>query len=106
MLNNIVDNYKQCGQNNIAQSYFQHECNKLMIFRRERTSCQRHPGRQGKILNTANSTKVVLQKALNIERVRYDGYRLSGAVYMSPVNRASLGHEILSSAAKEDLNLR
>ena len=29
-----------------------------------------------------------------------------GAVYMSPVNRASSGHEILSSAAKEDLNLR
>ena len=25
---------------------------------------------------------------------------------MSPVNRASSGHEILSSAAKEDLNLR
>ncbi len=29
-----------------------------------------------------------------------------GAVHMSPVNRASSGHEILSSAAKEDLNLR
>ena len=29
-----------------------------------------------------------------------------GAVHMSPVNRASSGHEILSTAAKEDLNLR
>ena len=28
----------------------------------------------------------------------------TSAVYMSPVNRASSGHEILFSAAKEDLN--
>ena len=28
-----------------------------------------------------------------------------GAVHMNPVNRASSGHEIVSSAAKEDLNL-
>ncbi len=28
------------------------------------------------------------------------------AVYTSPVNQAGLGNEILSSAAKEDLNLR
>ncbi len=38
----------------------------------------------------------------NIPRQRIDIV----AVYMSPVNRASTGHEIVSSAAKDDLNLR
>ncbi len=32
ILNNIVDNCKQCGQHNTVQFCFQQYCNKLMIF--------------------------------------------------------------------------